>query len=135
VAAQTAGVSCAVPLRTYSEANTRAHWTIKAKRAREQRGTIRILLWHAVAGWRNDKARSFIVTLTRVAPRRCDTDNLARSLKAVRDGVADALGIDDGSLQLCWRYAQVLGLRKEYAVQVQIEIEAVEKNHEEAIHD
>jgi hypothetical protein len=36
-----------------------------------------------------------VVLLTRVAPRALDDDNLAHALKAVRDGVAKGLGIDD----------------------------------------
>jgi len=39
---------------------------------------------------------------------------------AVRDGVADAIGIDDGSARIEWKYAQEKGKPKEYAVIVGI---------------
>ena len=43
-----------------------------------------------------DRERSFhAVRIIRIAPRGLDDDNLASSLKALRDGVARALGIDD----------------------------------------
>ncbi len=61
-----------------------------------------------------------VVALTRIAPRDLDTDNLASGLKAVRDGVADALGVDDGSSRIEWRYAQERGRPGEYAVRVEI---------------
>ena len=38
--------------------------------------------------------------------------------KAVRDGIADALEVDDGDTRLTWKYAQEKGKPKEYAVRV-----------------
>ena len=63
--------------------------------------------------------KSLVVTLTRIGARKLDSDNLARSMKAVRDGIADALGIDDGSDRIEWKYAQEKG---KYAVKVTIEL-------------
>lgn len=37
----------------------------------------------------------YVVAITRVAPRTLDSDNLESSLKALRDGIAKGLGIDD----------------------------------------
>ena len=50
------------------------------------------------------------ITLTRIAPRTLDDDNLAAGFKATRDRVADWLGVDDGDKRLTWRYAQERGL-------------------------
>jgi hypothetical protein len=61
------------------------------------------------------------ITLTRIAPRALDTDNLSSGLKAVRDGVADALNVDDGSSHIQWRYAQERSKPGEYAVRVAIQ--------------
>lgn len=47
-----------------------------------------------------------VVTLTRVAPRALDDDNLAYSFKAIRDGVADGLGVRDNDPRVSWRYEQ-----------------------------
>ncbi|NIA07165.1 MAG: hypothetical protein GWP14_05955 [Actinobacteria bacterium] len=111
-----------LPLRTWSEANLRQHWAKRARRARKQRQAA----WLLVRAACNRADISFssgpiTVTLTRLAPRRLDCDNLASSLKAVRDGVADALGTDDGSSRIKWRYDQRKGQPGEYAVLVEIE--------------
>lgn len=48
-----------------------------------------------------------------------DDDNLAISAKALRDGIAEALGVDDGDKNLItWEYDQKLG--KAYGVEVEI---------------
>lgn len=58
--------------------------------------------------------------LCRVGPRKMDSDNLAGSLKAVRDGIADGLGYKDDS-RIEWEYSQRLGPNRG----VEIRIEAV----------
>lgn len=60
------------------------------------------------------------VLLTRVAPRKLDDDNLRTALKSIRDGVADALGIDDGDDRITFNYDQGRRGRNEYAVIVDI---------------
>lgn len=54
------------------------------------------------------------VRLTRVAPRPLDGDNLQRAMKAVRDGVADWLGVDDRDERVRWFYAQAVDGRPRY---------------------
>lgn len=63
----------------------------------------------------------FRVTITRVGRRMLlDDDNLATSAKHVRDGIAQALGVDDGDTsKVTWRYGQRLG--RQYRVQVEME--------------
>ena len=61
---------------------------------------------------------SFSILLTRIAPCKLDSDNVQRALSAVRDGVADALGINDGSDRLTWTYEQ----EQQHAYGVRIEI-------------
>lgn len=58
------------------------------------------------------------VTITRIGKRKLDSDNLAISAKHVRDGIADAYGVDDGSDLYTWNYAQEIG--KDYAVRIEI---------------
>ena len=108
-----------IPVRTWSEPNVRAHWAQRARRAREQRRVARAYARAALAGQVRPCA-PLTVTLTRLAARRLDSDNLAASLKAVRDGVADALGWDDGDDRLSWRYAQEKLPRGQYAVRVEV---------------
>lgn len=106
-------------IRTESEANLHENWHVKAARVKLQRSITRTtIVQHfgkAMAG------AGYTINLTRVAPRSLDTDNLARSFKAIRDGVADALEIDDGSKRLTWNYAQEKGPPKKYAVRIEIQ--------------
>jgi hypothetical protein len=61
------------------------------------------------------------VLLTRVAPRPLDDDGNVTSLKAVRDGVADALGLkSDRHPRVSWWYAQAKGAPKTYAVRIEV---------------
>ena len=111
-----------LPVRTCSEANLREHWAKRARRVRKQRQAARLLV-RAANNRADISALSgpITVTLTRLAPRGLDSDNLSSSLKAVRDGVADALGIDDGCSRIEWRYTQRKGQPREYAVLVEIQ--------------
>jgi hypothetical protein len=93
------------PLRTVSAMNSREHWAARARAARDQRMTTRMAL-ATRADWR-PRGLCWVVTLTRVAPSKgLDGDNLQAALKHVRDGVADVLGIDDGSQDITWMYRQ-----------------------------
>ena len=99
-----------------SAANLREHWATKARRVQAQRRQVALYL--AVSGAkvlplihllaRNESVR-VTCTLTRIAPRKLDDDNLAAALKAIRDQVADVLGLDDGSPRWTWAYAQESG--------------------------
>ena len=102
-----------LPIPTVSEANVREHWSRKARRAKAQRS--------AAFFYVRKHPLPCVVTLTRVAPRVLDDDNLRGALKAVRDGVADRLGVDDGSPEVEWRYGQRRGLPRQYGVEVSIE--------------
>lgn len=90
-----------LPIATVSEANRRDHWTVKAKRVKAHRN----------AAWALCPVYPLpcIVTLTRIAPRALDDDNLRSATKAARDGIADRLGIDDRDPRVEWRYAQAKG--------------------------
>lgn len=109
-----------LPIRTVSEANVREHWAVKARRAKGQRLVAKVKC-APVGTYVGRCAKVGIdIHLVRIGVRKLDTDNLARSMKAVRDGVSDALGIDDGDPFLRWRYSQKKGKPKEYAVEVRI---------------
>jgi hypothetical protein len=59
-----------------------------------------------------------VVRLTRIGPRKLDSDNVAGACKATRDGVADWLGVDDGDeSRVRWVYAQERGA---YGVRVEV---------------
>ncbi len=105
-----------VPIRIESVANIREHWTTRARRAGKHKADVHIALRHARAPF----ALPCVVTLTRVAPRVLDGDNLQSGLKAARDGVALWLDADDADPRITWRYAQVQGKPKEYGLLIDI---------------
>lgn len=91
---------CDVP----STANMRLHWAKKAQIIKKQRSKT-LMFCRAYAPRLQPP---LAITLVRCAPRPIrDGDNLHYAFKAIRDGVADFLGIDDKDTPLLtWRYAQ-----------------------------
>ena len=95
-------------LRLVSEANSRDHWAARVRRKRAQH-------WAVFSAVRSKPGPlrprlPCVVTITRIGPRRMDSDNLAGSAKAVRDEVARMLGCDDGDESaVTWVYAQECG--------------------------
>lgn len=108
-----------VALQTVSEANRHEHWRGRQKRAKAQREAVLGALTYSTAFRRLGKHPfPLVVRLTRLAPRKLDTDNLASSQKAVRDAVAAFLEVDDGDEQrVTWSYAQEKS--KSYGVNIQ----------------
>ena len=106
-------------MKIVSVANMRLHWAVKAKLVRDQRTRTRMSL-AAVAQSFGVEVLPVTVVLTRVAPRRLDGDNLQSGFKAVRDGVADLHGVDDGNGLIDWQYVQRLGKAGEYAVEIEV---------------
>lgn len=104
-----------LPLRIISEANQRGHWSKSAGRKALHRKTARCML-HSHA--RPQTPGQIAITLTRIAPRPMDGDNMQSGCKAMRDGISDWLGIDDGSKRLTWIYAQRRGERGQYLAEV-----------------
>lgn len=109
-------VECELPLRTVSEMNARGHWRRRHGRSKTQNQLCFIAVKLALP--RAHKA-PYRVLLTRQGPRRLDDDNLRSALKSCRDGIAQALGIDDGSDAALWEYSQEPG--KSYGVKIQIQ--------------
>lgn len=108
-------VQALMQVYTVTESNAKRHWRPKAQRAKLHRAT-------AFATLRSQKPRvPCVVTMTRIAPRQLDDDNLPSALKHVRDGIADALGIDDRDPRVTWQCAQKTDGRGYYAVDVMIE--------------
>ncbi len=102
-----------LPLNIVSVANLREHWAAKSKRTKDHRQTAKVLTPTNVA-------LPCEITLTRIAPRELDTDNLASAFKAARDGIADRLGVNDKDPRITWLYAQRRGAPKEYTSEVEI---------------
>lgn len=115
-----------IPGHLPSRANLHQHWTKRHRMAKRQRLAAR-LLTHAFVGFQllaDIKARGAVVRLSRISPRRLDTgDNEATAFKSIRDGIADALGVDDRDARISWVYSQAQG--KPPRVLVSIEAAAV----------
>lgn len=97
----------------------------KAEKARQR--TADRVLGKKVAAYQLDPVRlttSLVVTMTRVAPRALDDDNLRGAFKAVRDAIADVLGSDDRNPLIAWRYEQRKGAPKQHAIEIRIERKA-----------
>ena len=115
-----------IGVRLVSVANLREHWATRAGRNKRHRAAAHRATAYELASLRSwarmpDTSRPMTITITRIAPRKLDSDNLASSAKAVRDGIAEALGIDDGSELVTWLYAQTKRFPHEYGCQVRIE--------------
>lgn len=114
-----------LPLRLVTESNTKGHWAAKARRAKEQRHVAFMLTTtHLVLETRSPAVHSLLpchITMTRVAPRRLDVDNLWSSFKHVIDGIADAFHLPDNDPRFEWDVAQDRGGPNHYSVRIQIE--------------
>ena len=101
-------ITVTLPLRIVSVSNQREHWAVKARRTKSHR--------HAALAVPKAELPC-TVKLTRIGLKTLDGDNLQGGLKALRDGIADRLGVDDADPRVTWEYAQERG---EYAVRVEI---------------
>lgn len=108
-----------LPIKTTSGLNDRVHWAQRARSTKRARDTACILIRASSPEF----TKRAVVTLTRYSAGTLDDDNLRGSLKGVRDGVADALGVKDNDKRVKWRYAQAKCKRGAYAVRVTMECE------------
>jgi hypothetical protein len=116
-------ISYIIPVKTVSEANLRCHWAVKARRAKNQRAIGMMITRNALAIYDFKPSLGLRIKLIRLGTRKLDTGNVAVSMKAVQDGVCDALGIDDGNdAQAIWQYGQELQ-KKGGTIGVKVEIQ------------
>jgi hypothetical protein len=103
-----------VPVKTESETNMRQRWQVRHARRKLQRASTTMVMRCA----KGLPPLPVTVTLTRIAPRVLDGDNLQSSMKAIRDGVADFYTVDDADPRFTWQYRQVQGGVRQYAVEI-----------------
>jgi hypothetical protein len=96
-----------LPIHTFSEANLHVHHMERHKLSGDQRPVV------AMAMRSHARRRGFraqlpcMIRLTRLAPDLLDVgDNLEMSMKHVRDGVADWLGVNDRTPSVRWEIRQ-----------------------------
>ena len=111
-----------IPMNLPSRGNVASGkgWRDRAKLVKKQHETLARSFFGRHAKVDNHRLD---VLLTRVAPRDLDDDNLRQSLKAVRDFVAEWLGLsNDRDPRVRWEYAQDRDDRPRYqAARIQIE--------------
>lgn len=103
-------------MRLKGSLNAREHWRVRANRVRREREAAHWTLLDA-----KRPALPVVVRLIRVAPRSLDDDNLQGVFKAIRDGVADAYGIDDKDRsRIRFEYDQERGAPHQYGVRIEV---------------
>lgn len=102
-------------LRLHSIANERIHYMARHRHMKAHRSAV----LEAIAGRAMPKLPA-VVTIVRIGPRKLDTDNLAIACKGIRDGLAEAWRVDDGSDLYDWRYAQEQAGRGVYGVRIEV---------------
>lgn len=105
-----------IPIRLPSLLNTRKSWRAMLSLKNKQKRATAVCIRKAQETARLPRV-PLLVTITRVGPRKLDDDNLAGAAKYVRDEIARAVGVDDGSTLYTWRYEQRVG---KYGVEVEI---------------
>ena len=89
-----------LPIKLESTANLREHWASKYRRMKKQKQATIIIKKHPLP---------CVVEIVRIGKRTLDGDNLQNAAKAVRDGIAARLGVDDADPRVEWRYSQQKG--------------------------
>lgn len=102
-----------------SASNMREHHMVRARRVKAQRQAAYVLA-RLLPRW----SAPLTVSLLRISPRLLDSDNLVSAFKAVRDGIADGLGVSDAANSgVTWLYDQVrrCDTASRHAVSVRVE--------------
>lgn len=102
-----------IPIKLPSLANQRMHWRAMVGQKLFQRAMTKCAMRFLTI-----PIPPIVVTITRIGPRSLDGDNLQGACKYVRDEIARAVGVDDGSPLYTWRYEQ----RKDKGYGVDVEI-------------
>ena len=94
-----------IPIAMKPQANMSEHWAVKATRTRNERAIARIYYNNHIFT-KPPETGPIEITLKRLGNRRFDSGNLGHAFKAIQDGIADAMGINDGNQRLRWKYEQ-----------------------------
>lgn len=105
-----------IPVRLASEANSRGKLREKISRKQAVKTAVRAALVGV-----SPPPLPVVVRIIRVGGKRLDDDNLARACKAVRDMVAEHMGIDDADRRVRWVVAQKPGYSAGVVIDVRSE--------------
>ena len=113
-------VEVEIPYKLHPIANKYEHWAVRAKRVKKEFGMIRLYL-------QKIPVLPVKVTLTRVAPRSWDWDNMVIAFKNIRDAVCMCYfplapsGKMDETDNFEWNYFQRKGAPNEYKIIIRLE--------------
>jgi hypothetical protein len=93
-------VQCPVPPRANNDGQRGGHWRDRARLVKQQRQLVTLAL--AAFRRRLREHGAWTVRLTRVSPRKIDSDGASAAMKAPRDAVAEVLGVDDADERVTW---------------------------------
>lgn len=111
-------IKFSIPIRTGRGLNDRMHYMQRARMVKAERQAVAWVTSQFAAPEGPVK-----ITLCRVSPssKGLDKDNLAGSMKAVQDQIAEWLGRDDADESLDFQRIQRPGKKGEWAVEVSVE--------------
>lgn len=115
-------IEITIPYRIRSEANIFEHWTKKHKRKRIAKDFV---IYHLNPY--EKPTLPCVVTITRIAPRKLDYDNLVYACKYIIDSVCSWIlpGLEDGQAdsdpRIQIKYKQEKSGIKEYGTKIKIE--------------
>jgi len=106
--------STVLPIKTVGGLNAREHYMARSRRVKKER---------EAAAWvtPSNFPLPCVVTLTRLSAGELDDDQVPGACKALRDGIADKLGIKDNDKRVQWRYAQAKVPKRTYGVRIELE--------------
>ena len=110
-----------IPLKVDSEQNKKEHWAVSNKRHQLQKLVVKQYL-----STQSKITLPCTIILTRIAPRKMDTDNMIFGFKFIKDAVAEwihpglATGRADDDPNITWLYDQEKGKPKQYAIRIEI---------------
>lgn len=114
--------SVELSIKIVSEANIMCHWSKRHKRNKRNAMSLLPIKYDI------PKQLPCVIRLTRLAPRKLDSDNLAYAFKGIRDTLADFIkpGLAPGRADdkdINFEYAQEY-LKKDYAIRIEVLVEA-----------
>lgn len=112
-------ITIAIPgLRLKNVANAREHWSARKRRVKAERAQV-LMAWILFGSpVVSPPAR---VLITRIAPRRMDSDGATIAAKSIRDELARCVfGVDDRDERIVWTVVQRRGAPREYGVTIEI---------------
>lgn len=92
-------ITLPLPARGLSP-NARGHWRQRHRLTKQARNVAKLRTLEAIEGKNPPEVSKYLLRFYFPDARRRDDDNAAASCKAYRDGIADALRMDDSGLRM-----------------------------------